>query len=121
MLAQDAMTVECRSGPGDAVTFNVSGELDVSTVPELERALDAALRAGHSVQLDLRRVTFAGVAAVDLLSGRHLGMTVIGLSSPVLRLLTVVTMVHEDSERRRDAVSMCAGPSVAGSLLAAVS
>jgi anti-anti-sigma factor len=47
------------SADGDAVaTVAIGGDLDLSTAPELERALSGVQADGRPVVLDLRRVSF---------------------------------------------------------------
>jgi anti-anti-sigma factor len=46
-----------RAEPGVEVII-VTGEHDISTAPELERRLEAALESGHAVVIDLLGTTF---------------------------------------------------------------
>jgi anti-anti-sigma factor len=46
-----------RAEPGVEVIV-VTGEHDISTAPELERRLEAALESGHAVVIDLLGTTF---------------------------------------------------------------
>ena len=61
------LSVDTRNGGGDVVV-SVRGEVDISTVAELERALDDALEGpAERVVLDLRRLDFmdgSGAAAL---------------------------------------------------------
>ena len=54
---------------GDAVIVALAGELDLATVGELERAMQAARDAGAGVVVDLRRLSFmdsTGLRAIVL-------------------------------------------------------
>ncbi|MFD9794140.1 STAS domain-containing protein [Streptomyces sp. NPDC059070] len=56
------------SRTGGAVTVHVAGELDVASAPVVARALQGGLvEQSQRVVLDLSRVTFCGMAGVDLL------------------------------------------------------
>ena len=53
-----------QSQAGDEVWLHVAGELDVATAPHLQRTLRAAQEATPHVVVDLRDVTFIGMAGV---------------------------------------------------------
>jgi anti-sigma B factor antagonist len=56
LQAVSGIVVE-RAEPGVEVII-VTGEHDISTAPELERRLEAALDSGHAVVIDLLGTTF---------------------------------------------------------------
>ena len=63
-MTREAFDVVVRHGP-DAVRVEVHGELDLTTVPELQRVLEQ-LHGQHvdEVVVDLRHVTFIGSTAL---------------------------------------------------------
>ena len=56
----------CRATHGglDAAWVNVTGELDITTAPELERTLYDSLQLAHLTVLDLRELAFMDCAGV---------------------------------------------------------
>lgn len=67
------MSFTVREVPGDGSTVvEVGGEVDVDTAPRLRTALEAALRAGRPVVVDLGGVTFMDSAGFGVLASVHL-------------------------------------------------
>ena len=52
---------------GDIVTLEMTGELDESSCPELDKCLAEHCRPGARIVLDLRKLNFLDAAGVDLL------------------------------------------------------
>ena len=56
---------------GERTLLNLSGELDLATVGELEAALTSRLEAGESVVVDLRGLAFMDSSGVRALVAAH--------------------------------------------------
>jgi anti-sigma B factor antagonist len=56
---------------GERTFLNLSGELDLATVGELETALNDRLSAGEDVVVDLRGLAFMDSSGVRALVGAH--------------------------------------------------
>ncbi len=53
---------------GDVVVFAPEGELDVSNVPDLQKAFEKILRGGHTkIVIDLDKVTYMDSSALGVL------------------------------------------------------
>jgi anti-sigma B factor antagonist len=96
----------------DASLVRVAGEIDLSTVPELRRELDAARAEGATVLLDLSDVTFIDSTGLHLLleasrdsAGSEWGFFIVRPSHVVQRLIAVsrtadlLTIVDPAAER----------------------
>jgi anti-anti-sigma factor len=59
-----ALTCSQTRGVHDEALLHLEGELDVATAPRLQRTLQAAQEATPHVVVDLRDVTFIGIAGV---------------------------------------------------------
>jgi anti-anti-sigma factor len=71
-VAEAALTIELRPGDG-AVEVVVAGEVDLSTAPQLQSALEALDQGWRRVVLDLADVTFmdsSGIAVIVRANGR---------------------------------------------------
>lgn len=95
MLA-DQLTVDARRS-GSATVLAVAGELDLASVPVLDRALEDAVGGGDElVVLDFADLSFADVAGVHALTrwerrlqrrGRRLAL--INVRDPITRVLNL--------------------------------
>jgi anti-sigma B factor antagonist len=56
---------------GDRTFLNLSGELDIATVGELEEAISGRLEAGEDVVVDLRSLEFMDSSGVRALVAGH--------------------------------------------------
>jgi anti-sigma B factor antagonist len=56
---------------GDRTVLNLSGELDLATVGELEDAINGRLEAGEDVVVDLRSLAFMDSSGVRALVAGH--------------------------------------------------
>jgi anti-anti-sigma factor len=81
----------------DVVLIELSGELDLTNVPEVERRVEEVATPGGRVVLDLNRVTFLDSAALHLLfrfarrfGGRERFGIVLEPNALVARVLTMV-------------------------------
>ena len=104
-LSAELVTAEHHGGPGGDVLFaHVHGELDLSTAPALDQALQRYLDTSHArrMLLDLRDVTFLGCHGVTVLvrlarrAMTHEGCErpcLIGLSSTGKRVLQLVELI----------------------------
>jgi len=79
---------------GPKTVWHPAGELDIATVPVLERALFASFEDGGVVVLDLSQVSFCDSTGVHLLvrasrhaQGHGVGFTIVSPSAEVSRLL----------------------------------
>jgi anti-sigma B factor antagonist len=62
-------SIETRTAPErGAVRVAVAGELDLATLPALERVLAAGARSGRDVLLDLERVTFIDCSSLGAIA-----------------------------------------------------
>ncbi len=59
------LAVDSRDGGGTAI--RVAGELDISSAPELDEALDEALTAGGEVTIDLEGCTFIDSTGISVI------------------------------------------------------
>ena len=97
------LTHDCEAGdPGPVTVVAASGELDLATVPELQRGLGKADPDGGPVILDLREVDFMDCAGAHLLvdtdrrlreTGRSLLLVVVD-RGPIDRLLALLGLSH---------------------------
>jgi anti-sigma B factor antagonist len=91
----DGLVVDVRTRNG-GVDLEVSGELDVSTVPQVQRCFDDAVAAGATdVLLDLTGVTFLDARGVGFLAtAAHREVPVrMRVSDRVRRLLEITDLV----------------------------
>ncbi len=56
---------------GSTVTFNVSGELDTLSAPELEKAMAPELETADKVVLDLTDLQYISSSGIRVLLGAH--------------------------------------------------
>ena len=70
---QDGLLTVTRAEEGAHIRVSLGGELDLSNVPTLETALDAAIDSGKMVRVDLDQLEFidsTGLALIVHLLGR---------------------------------------------------
>jgi anti-anti-sigma factor len=100
--------LEIRQSDGsDLYLVELSGELDLTNVPEVERRIEALVVPGARIVLDLNRVTFLDSAALHLLfrlARRFGGRERFGIVlEPNALVARVLTMVGLDEVARIDA------------------
>ena len=61
------LTFEVEGADGDASIVSLAGELDLSTIPQVEKRLLDQLRSRTSVIVDLTKVTFIDSSGIALL------------------------------------------------------
>jgi len=96
-----ALTVSTRNGPGCAIVA-VSGDVDISTSPDLREALAEAVAAGNrAIVVDLSAVRFVDSTGLGVLVGaytavRNAGgrLSVVNDHAPVLKVFTI-TALHD--------------------------
>jgi anti-sigma B factor antagonist len=77
------MPFAARGVAGDGVTvIELSGEVDIETAPRLQSALEAAIRSGVPVVVDMGDVTFMDSTGFGVLIAAHLRAKRVGI--PVL-------------------------------------
>ena len=95
----------CEVGDAGLVTFvELSGELDIATVPELESALNKIDPDSGPVVLDLRELEFMDCAGAHLLvdsdhrvgkAGQSLLPLVVADRGPIERILALLGLSHQ--------------------------
>lgn len=96
MLSASPRVVARRMSGRPALVVALSGEHDLSTVPDVERALTSAVASGGSVIVDMRRATFADSAILGTIiranqhAGRRAFAVVMPPSGEVSRLFDLV-------------------------------
>jgi anti-anti-sigma factor len=91
------MPFAVRGVPGDGVTVvELSGEVDIDTAPRMQAALEAAIRTGAPVVIDMADVTFMDSTGFGVLVATHLQAKRVG--TPVL--------LRAVSDRIRDLMGM---------------
>jgi anti-sigma B factor antagonist len=96
-----ALTVSTRIGPGCAIVA-VSGDVDISTSPDLRNALAEAVAAGNrAIVVDLSAVRFVDSTGLGVLVGAYTAMrnaggrfAVVNDHSAVLKVLSI-TALHD--------------------------
>ena len=75
------MPFEARRVPGDAATIvQLSGEIDLESAPRMRAALEAALRIGLPIVIDMSGVTFVDSTGFGVLVATHLQAKQVGVS-----------------------------------------
>ncbi|HST65575.1 MAG TPA: STAS domain-containing protein [Mycobacteriales bacterium] len=75
------MPFSVRRVQGDGITtVEVDGEVDIDTAPRLRSALEAAIRSGLPIVIDLGGVTFMDSAGFGVLVSTHLQARRVGTS-----------------------------------------
>jgi anti-sigma B factor antagonist len=82
---------------GGVARIELAGEFDMATAPEVERALEQALRAGcHRIVVDLRNLVFMDSTGLVLLARWDLGARLDGCNlalipgrEPIQRLFSI--------------------------------
>ena len=96
MLSTPPRVLARRISDPPTRVVGLSGEHDVSTAPELERALAMAVASGDPVVVDLRRTTFADSSILGTIirastqAGRHRFAVVMPPPGEVTRLFDLV-------------------------------
>ncbi|WP_432834257.1 STAS domain-containing protein [Dactylosporangium sp. CA-092794] len=96
-----AAVVGATPSPDGTVTITVSGELDMTSAPELITVLREAIHShGPSrVELDLTAVTFMDSTGLQVLVAANTdvggGLHITGASPPVRRLLQITGVLSE--------------------------
>jgi anti-anti-sigma factor len=67
----DLLTVEVEERDERAVVISLAGELDLSTVPQLENALIEQLRSHPSVVVDMSKLRFIDSSGIGLMIRAH--------------------------------------------------
>lgn len=105
MTTTPGFHAEATRSDGDEWLIHASGELDASTVPELERVLQPVLASQRSATLDLASVSFVDssglrviVRAANVLEDDGANLRVANASGAVARVLEVTGLL----ERLRD-------------------
>lgn len=93
---EDSPLLSVRTDLGDVVTVYVDGEIDCSSAPYLEAAIEQALSPGNDVRVDMSQVEFmdsAGLGALirsyKLAAEAGGCVRIVNPSSAVERVLTI--------------------------------
>lgn len=86
------LTLAVRLVPPDAVVLSVTGEVDISTSPFLQRVLLSHLRDAPLVTVDLTRTSFIGAAGLSVLLNVREAAAAAGSTLRVVACTTVVLL-----------------------------
>jgi anti-anti-sigma factor len=99
MRLMPSSAFEVRPGPGHPGRFELVGELDMASAPELLAKVGPAADGDHDIVLDLRELSFVdstGISALVGISGRLQAAT-LTLEAPKPNVARVLRLVGADA------------------------